>query len=247
VPSHTSKKTNPYALRPLQAMDAIAKGMRNPDDTKQAARLVEALQGRAPLRMLRRIRRTKWGRALLAEKPDLLSALKDAQWIASLPKGTLGREYYEFCQREQLTPGGLDAAVEEGFDRSRFEELGAEEQFLQTWLRDTHDLFHVLTGYKTDLLGEMGVLTFTATQTRNPAVWFMVLAGNLMIASRGYPRPGLFLNAIWRGLTARPVFTANWRAWLERPLGEIRKDLRVSSPPHYKPIYTSLDRATAHM
>ena len=32
-----------YAIRPGQALDAAIKGMKNPDDTKQAARMVEAL------------------------------------------------------------------------------------------------------------------------------------------------------------------------------------------------------------
>jgi len=95
-------KGNPYALRPWQALDAMRMGMKNPDDTKQAARMVEAVQGRAPLRMLRRIKRTPQGRKLLADKPDLLSALKDAQWLSSLPEGTLGRAYYEFCKKENL-------------------------------------------------------------------------------------------------------------------------------------------------
>ncbi len=238
---------DPYAIRPWQALDAIRKGMRNPDDTKQAARIVEALQGRAPLRMLRRIRRSPRGRKLLAENPDLLSALKDAQWLASLPEGTLGRSYYEFCKRENLTPGGLDKAVEEGFDRERFESLGEDEKFLQTWMRDTHDLFHVLTGYQTDLLGEISVLAFSAVQTRNPAVWFMVLAGAMMLGQRGYLRPKLLVGAILRGLRARGVITADWKSLLSVPLDEIRELLGIDPPPQYKPLYTKLDRSVARM
>jgi len=243
---HTSNN-DLYSIKPRQALDAAMKGMRNPDDTKQAARMVEALQGKSPLRMLQRVRRSRAGRHLLREKPDLLSALKDDKWLASLPKGTLGREYYEFCRKEQLTPGGLDNAVADGFDRSRLEKLSHDEQFLQAWMRDTHDLYHVLTGYGTDLLGEMGVLTFTATQTRNPAIWFMVAVGGLMISARGNPNPGLFAGAIWRGLRARSIITPDWKALLEQPLARIRSELRIPPPPHYSPLYTSLDRTTAKM
>ncbi|MCB0219988.1 MAG: hypothetical protein KDH09_09865 [Chrysiogenetes bacterium] len=236
-----------YAIRPGQALDAAIKGMKNPDDTKQAARMVEALQGRSPLRMLQRVKRSSKGRRLLQERPDLLSALKDAKWLASLPEGTLGREYYEFCQREQLTPGGLDEAVAEGFDRSRLERMSEDEQFLQTWMRDTHDLYHVLTGYGTDLLGELGVLTFTATQTRNPAIWFMVLVGGTVFAARGHANPRLFAGAIWRGLRARSIITPNWKRLLEQPLSQIRRELRVPQPPRYKPAYTSLDRSAMQL
>ena len=236
-----------YAINLRMALDAAVKGMKDPDDTKQAARMLEALQGKFPLRMLRRLKRSSSGRRLLREKPPLLSALKDAAWLASLPKGTLGREYYEFCQREQLTPGGLDEAVAEGFDRSRLKRMSEDEQFLQAWLRDTHDLYHVLTGYGTDLLGEIGVLTFTATQTWNPAVWFMVLVGTTMIAIRGRADPHLFAGAIWRGLRARSIITPNWKTLLEQPLSRIRTDLRVPPPQNYTPLYTRVNRAAAQM
>ncbi len=241
------KHPNPYAFRPLQAVDAVRKGIKNPDDTKQAARMVEAVQGRAPLRMLRRVRRNPMGLKLLAEKPDLLGALKDAQWLASLPKGTLGRSYYEFCRREKLTPGGLDKAVEDGFDRERFESLGEDEKFLQMWMRDTHDLFHVITGYQTDLLGEISVLAFSAVQTRNPGVWFMVMAGTVILAQRGQIKLGLLAGAIQRGIRARDVITTDWKSMLSMPLEEVRIRLRINPAPAYEPLYTSLDRVKAAM
>ncbi|MCW5829279.1 MAG: hypothetical protein KIT79_08175 [Deltaproteobacteria bacterium] len=223
-------------------MDAVHKGIQNPDDTKQAARMVEAVQGRAPLRMLRRVRRNPLGRKLLAEKPDLLAALQDAQWLASLPEGTLGRSYYEFCRREKLTPGGLYKAVEDGFDRERFEMLGEDEKFLQMWMRDTHDLFHVVTGYQTDLLGEISVLAFSAVQTRNPGVWFMVLAGACILAQRRMINPTLLMGALRMGIRARNVVVTDWKGMLSLPLEEVRNRLNITPAPAYVPLYTSLVR-----
>ena len=241
-----SSTDNLYAFRPAQALDALRHMARDPDDIKHVVRFVGALQGRAPLRILRRMRRSKTGRRLLREKPELLSALKNRDWLASLPEGTVGRAYYDFCMQESLTPGGLDTALHDGVDWERFARVSDDERFLQLWMRDTHDLIHVLTGYRTDIVGEMAVLTFSVTKTRNPGLMMLVLLAVLGLRASGHPQPRIFLNAIARSLRAGPVFWENWRELLEQPLDEVRRKLRVGPVPDYEPLYTKLDRtATA--
>lgn len=233
---------NSYAIHPRRALDALAKAGRDPDDSKEVARFIGAVQGRWPLRTLRRIRRTKKGRQLLREKPDLLHRLKDTEYLAALPEGTLGRAYYEFCRREHLTPGALDEALEGGMDWERFERVSEDERFLSRWMRDTHDLLHVVTGYRTDVVGEIAVLTFMATQTRNPGVLVLVILGQLGLLTNGLASPRFLANAVARALRARTFFLEDWTALLEQPLDEVRRKLRVGTVPHYEPLYTPANR-----
>ena len=44
-------------------------------------------------------------------------------------------------------------------------------------LRDQHDLWHVVTGYGRDELGELCLLGFTYAQTKNRGVGLIVLVG----------------------------------------------------------------------
>lgn len=44
-------------------------------------------------------------------------------------------------------------------------------------MRDTHDLWHVLTGYSGDVLGETALLGFIFAQTGNPGVALIIALG----------------------------------------------------------------------
>ena len=41
-------------------------------------------------------------------------------------------------------------------------------------MRDQHDLWHTLTGYRGDLLGKTDMLAFTFAQVKHPGVGFLI-------------------------------------------------------------------------
>jgi hypothetical protein len=79
----------------------------------------------------------------------------DLDTLASLPRGTLGREYVEFLHSNGLSAFRLtDALDPEVLERQVFT---ARYSLL-------HDVFHVLTGFDTTWAGELGVWSFVAAQ-----------------------------------------------------------------------------------
>ena len=90
-------------------------------------------------------------------------------------------------------------------------------------LRDQHDLWHVLTDYGRDELGELCLLAFTYAQTRNRGIGLIVLVGAYKFSQGIGAR---VLRAARRGfadgLRSAWLPGQDWEALLSRPLDEVR-------------------------
>jgi ubiquinone biosynthesis protein COQ4 len=219
-------------FRPFDALRALRALARDPDDTGQVFKIVAALSGDTQGRMLRRLQSSETGRRLLAERRSLAELLLDRERLRALPEDSLGRAYLRFCERHGITADGLIAASEQG----DFSDRTADEQFVATRMRDAHDLWHVVAGYQTDLTGEASVLALTVAQTKNPGIALIVLVAYLRHGGLHGGRPVL-RRAFARGLRAAWLPAADWEALLVRPLDEVRRELGLGDPPHYKPLW----------
>lgn len=223
------------------ARSALRALIENPDDTKQAFRIVKALGGGTAERMYRRFSSTDAGRAVLRERRSLLGALSDTARLETLPAGTVGHAYLEFLRSHQITAQGLveasePEAVEADLDEDRL-------RFADR-MRDMHDLWHVVTGYRGDLVGEAAILAFIFAQTKNPGAGLIALAGFAKIGVIPGAR-GVIARGFVRGLRAEWLAAVDWEAMLARPLVEVRRELGLDDPPVYTPIYTSDEAAIA--
>jgi ubiquinone biosynthesis protein COQ4 len=229
----------PRALRAVKAL------IDNPDDTSQAFRVVDALPGRAPERNLRRFAATPVGARVLAERRSLMAALTDRARLEALPEGSVGRAYLRFMNEEAITADGLVEASITGADRPRV--AGSDRDVLDTWIRDSHDLWHTVTGYKGDLIGEASLLAFSFAQTRHPGVGLIVLAALLRVSFAPL-EPGseveratvrrMIVQGFMRGLRAEWLVAQDWEALLEQPLDEVRRQLGLGDAPSYAPVRT---------
>lgn len=222
----SSPRTRPLvALRALRALSA------DPDDLPQVFTIIDSLPGRAPERMMTRMRASEEGRRLLATKPDLAERLADRAALRALPEGTLGRAYAELADREGITPQGIvDASIA---GEAKAVTLSEDMQFLGNRMRDTHDLWHVVTGYGFDLVGESALLSFSLAQTKNPGVGLVVFLAIL----KGEPkiwRP--MWEAYRRGRRAEWLPAIAWETLLDRPLDQVRALLRVGAPVPYEAV-----------
>jgi ubiquinone biosynthesis protein COQ4 len=218
------------------AARAISALTKDPDDTAQVFRIVEALSGNSGARNLDRLKRTKSGTALLRERPELLETLTDHDKLRALPDGSLGREYVRFLESEGITAAGLKQASTDG-RRYESHEIPADLDFLRNRMRDTHDLWHVVTGYKGDLVGEASLLAFLFAQTRNPGVGFIVATA--LIRGREAAVRRMIFDGFRRGLRAEWLPAVKWEKLLALPLDRVRQTLKVDAPPKYVPIRTS--------
>src|SRR5262245_17130748 len=131
-------------IRPLDAWRALARLVRNPDETRHVFDLIDALSGNTGERIFRRFQSTESGRRILAENRALLPVLSDREALFALPAGSLGRTYAEFMTREQITADGLVQASMDGGRPNA--DLPPERQLVGQRMRDSHDLWHVVTG-----------------------------------------------------------------------------------------------------
>lgn len=224
--------------RPLVALRALGALSKDPDDLPQVFTIIDNLSGRAPERMLKRMRSTAEGRRLLAEKPDLAARLADRAALRALPEGTLGRAYLALVERAGITPQGIvDASVAGG---TGDEGLSDEHRFLRDRMRDTHDLWHAVTDYGTDLVGESALLSFSFAQTKNPGVGLVVL---LAITKGDSTLWRILRDAYRAGARAEWLPAVAWEALLDRPLEEVRARLRIGRRADYEAVTSAEMRA----
>jgi ubiquinone biosynthesis protein COQ4 len=217
------------------AWRAIRALLRDPDDTKRVFDVIDALSGRSGERLFERFRATPSGARILAERRELLASLRDREQLLALPPGSLGRSYAEFMGREQISAEGLVEASQEG-GRGPDPALSPERRLVGARMRDQHDLWHVVTGYGRDLVGEAAVLAFTYAQTRNRGIGLIVAVAYWRGGSAApWFRP--LLREAWRrGRHAAWLPAADWEALLPRPLEEVRAELGLGEPPRYEAL-----------
>jgi ubiquinone biosynthesis protein COQ4 len=167
-------------------------------------------------RGLARVQLDEAGRRMLEERPRIDRASVDFAALTALPDGTLGREYARFLADNKISPEPFETMPDIGDERAAYVILR---------LRQTHDLWHVLTGYTPDVRGEVLLQGFTFGQTTAPSA--------LLIATFGYLRWGLWqkwtlrelVHAYRRGKATKFLATFRWEDHWATPVSELREQL----------------------
>ena len=217
--------------RPLIALDAIRKLIRNKEDTAQVFRLLVALRGMSFVKNVKRFGQTPLGMRVNAEKRDLVDVLTNRAYLEGLPDGSLGRAFIAFMDGCGITPEGLtEAAHEAGLDEY---ELSEDERRYEMRVRVQHDLWHVVGGYGCDGFGEVCNVAFSYPHTKN--IGFMVIAiAGAWNYRKAFPREPI-MSAMWQGLrrgrAAKWLPETDWEAMLPLSLGEVRRALDITDLP----------------
>jgi ubiquinone biosynthesis protein COQ4 len=219
-------------VRPLQALAAMRTLLRDPDDTRQVFRIINALAGDSLTPLVRKMRGTAEGRVLLSRRPQIVPVLNDREALLALPEGSIGRAYYDFVHREHLSADGLVAASEVAEPDP---DLDPEALWLGERQRDIHDLQHVLTGYGRDPIGELCLLSFMTHQSPNRGIDFIIFMGQ-----RKYQQllPELDVRALVEegksiALAAAWMPKVAWEDRLHEPLDAVRHELGFAPPEKY--------------
>jgi len=225
-------------IRPLHALVSVWRLVRNKEDTRQVFEIVQALSGGAAKRLFARFVATPYGRRVITQPVRLENILSDHETLRALPEGSLGRIYLDFMEGENLTAEGLiDAAGEAGIDfrgETQFEDY--RRLFLH--LDVSHDLWHVLSGYGRDALGELCNLIFSRAHTRTRGFGFIVFIGALAQKLEQPSAPVLKALAEAR----RNVRAVAWvpefdvEEMLPLPLAEVRRRMNITEPVFYNAI-----------
>ena len=222
-----------------EAWRALKKLIADPDRTDQVFVIINALAGNSGEKQFQRFRATPVGQRILSEERDILTVLNDREALGELPEGTLGKAYAMFMNAEQISADGLVGASEKGRGERVQDDIDRLRYGMR--LRDSHDLWHVATGYNRDLLGEAMLLAFTYAQIRNPGIGVIVAMAYL----KGSSIPGarrMIRQAYRRGKQAAWLPGADWEQLLSRPLDEVRRDLGLQDLPVYQELRSTEGR-----
>ncbi len=137
-------------------------------------------------------------------------------------------------ESEGLSAAGL-VAESDRLGRPKYNDL---VQWFGDRSRDTHDLFHVLTGYGRDALGEQCVLLFTYGQSPSHGHLLIGYAGslNIKLQTKGSKAPvmGAAQQAKRTGKGAPSLIEQPIRELLKQPLDRVRDALNIPEPSLYR-------------
>ena len=212
-------------------------------DTKYAFEVMQALgRDTAPIGYARMLT-TPQGERIAQDRVELTTKFGDAAWLANFAPGTVGAAYRDFIARNNVSAAGLAEAGE------RADVVERPFEHPHAWYarrtRDVHDVWHVLTGYETDGLGEGCLVAFSYAQTGS--LGYVFIAYDVArSAKRNHPDLPVF-QAIWRaylaGRRAAWLPGEDYERLFAEPLESARKRLNISPPETYRRILQAFQPA----
>lgn len=199
------------------ALGALVRLLRNPDDTVEVFFLGIALNGPHLPALMGRIAGDPDGLALLSERPTIDSKTVDWARLRALPISTLGGAYARYLDDNKLDPDLFQAPPA----------LPEIPRWVAQRIRQTHDVWHVLTSYAPDVPGELALQAFTYAQLGAPSARLVAMLGTLFKAPRS---ARMVWDGYLRGKAAAFLPVVRFEELWERDLEELRRELRVRSP-----------------
>jgi ubiquinone biosynthesis protein COQ4 len=149
-----------------------------------------------------------------------LPPVHDLEKLLTYPQNSLGYLY-------------AAAMKKKGFDPNLHADMTAESdaQYVETRLSQTHDIWHIVTGFDTSPIGEVGLQSFHLPQFPYPLATMLVansLMSSTLLAPEELPK---LLNAITQGLemgkTSKSLFAQKWEEAWEKPLAIWQAELGI--------------------
>lgn len=209
----------PLLVRLGRGLRSLQRLREDPDDTELALQTALLLNAGVLGRILRTFQASAEGREMLEKRPALDHEHVDIDALLALPSDTLGHAYAHFLRSRGLTP--------EVFVPPR-EIRDEQKRYISQRLRQTHDLWHVVSGYDTDISGEVEVQAFMLGQMLSPFAFFVVLGGLLKAPATRRELLQRVTRAFLRGKRAKPLSYRKWEERFATPLREVRRELRLT-------------------
>ncbi len=210
----------------------------NKEDTSLVYEVTNSVSGGVHIEKFRRFMGTDYGRRVVEKPIRIEEVLCRRDRLADMPVGSVGRAFYDFMEGEQLSETALlDATKSAGIDYTmpgRFE--GLCRQIIH--FKVTHDLWHVLSGYGRDGLGEICLLKFYNGQWYDRGIELIVKIGSF---SMGRQIPDLRMKALLdeafdNARTAQWIMGFDVEDYLPRPLNEVREMMNIRPPTLYHAV-----------
>lgn len=197
-------------------------------DTAKAFEVSNALDGDCGEVAFQRFLAEPGSCEVLRARPSLVDALSFDR-LTRLPDQSFGRLVLAHLERNQLDPRTLAELYKEG--HANDPPLGAARDWFRLRLVLMHDLWHTLSGYGSDELGETALLWFSTAQTGLRSGMFLSLGAG----ARGWKQvgrrwPGYVAQAWRRGRCAVGLFSLPYEKLLPEPLYLVRGLAGIAPP-----------------
>jgi ubiquinone biosynthesis protein COQ4 len=149
-----------------------------------------------------------------------LAPVPDIDRLLQCPPGSLGHTYATYISTS-------------GFDPAFYRSMSIEDDtsYLLLRLRQTHDIWHVVTGFSTDVPGELGLKAFELAQTRRTMAGILMAGGFLKCLLQTPAELDVLLDRIARGYRmgtqAKSLLAQKWELAWDKPLADWRSELRL--------------------
>jgi ubiquinone biosynthesis protein Coq4 len=157
--------------------------------------------------------------AALAERRIMKLDLAE---LAARPGGSLGRAVFDHCTRWKIDP--------RTFPRRPNTTAG---DYVIVHIENTHDVWHAVTGFDSDMIGEIGLQAFYLAQFPNLLGLMLLGLANLRVLRyepTSYPRLMDEITRGWLGgKRAKPLLGVRWDDWWDRPLAEVQRELGIDA------------------
>ena len=105
------------------------------------------------------------------------------------------------------------------------------EEYVAAHITESHDIWHVVTGFGNDEPGEIGVVAFYCAQTGLPIFILLLAIALLNTALFSHDKVSERFDAIsegWQaGKKAKPLYGIDWEAQWQRPIADLRRELNL--------------------
>jgi ubiquinone biosynthesis protein COQ4 len=157
------------------------------------------------------------GKQAFLDRPRLGNV--DLYKLHQLNTSTFGYIYADHMLTNNLTP--LQA-----------NQVNNDYEFLAAHITETHDIWHVVTGCDTNIIGEIRLEAFYVAQLYTSRFWLALLAKNLLkTVVYEIEVTDRYMDAITQGWLmakqAKPLFGIQWKTLWEISLQDIRTSLNI--------------------
>jgi ubiquinone biosynthesis protein COQ4 len=206
-------------VKSAKAIVAAVRLIRDPNELDQVFEIADDLAAPEMLdAIIAELVKTSDGARAFETRPRVGTI--DLQALAARPEGSLGRAYGEHMLKNKLDPSAIPSLPST-----------TAREFLRAHLYETHDIWHVATGFETDVAGELGLQAFYLAQLPTrlaPALLAGGLFNTMLFAWGDRDRRMRAIVRGWLlGRRAQSLFGVDWAALWSTPLADVRAKLRL--------------------
>jgi ubiquinone biosynthesis protein COQ4 len=206
-------------IRRMRGVLSMVRLVRDPDRLGEVFAMADALVKPEILdEMVAAFSRDAKGARALEERPRVGNI--DLAALRELPEGTLGRVYADHMIENGLDPTALPSM-----------EAPTPRAYVRAHLYESHDIWHAVTGFRTDVAGELGLQAFNLAQFPSRLAVGLLAMGLLNAVIFHFDETERRMAQITRGWAmgkrARPLFGTAWSSMWGHKMDDVRRDLGI--------------------